>query len=139
MRPSPAPWARDYIGIPFVAGGRDRTGCDCWGLVRLVLAERWRLRLPAWSDADPDDRAAVDAEFARAPERGWRRIDLSSARDGDVALLRVAGAPCHVGVIAGWPWMLHAERGTGAAVDRLDGARWARRLDSVWRHQDLVP
>jgi cell wall-associated NlpC family hydrolase len=134
----PAPWAADYVGLPFVPGGRGRGGCDCWGLVVLVYRERFRITLPAWqASADPADRAAVAAEFRQAPARGWRRIDPSSARDGDVALLRVGGAPCHVGVIAGWPWLLHAERGTDAALDRLDGVRWARRFDSLWRHEAL--
>lgn len=140
MQARPAPWASGYIGVPFVPGGRDRSGCDCWGLVVLVYRERWRIRLPAWAaDYDPHDRAAAAAAFAQAAARDWRRIDPSSAREGDVALLRVGGAACHVGVIAGWPWLLHVERGTDSGVDRLDGVRWARRLDSVWRHPDLVP
>lgn len=144
MLARPPPWTRDYIGIPFAPHGRDRTGCDCWGLVRLVLRERFGLRLPSYADAyagaglaEAEDNAAALRHGAGA-ER-WRRLDPGSARAGDVALLRLAGTACHVGVIVGWPWMLHVETGTDAAVERLDALRWARRLDSVWRHPALVP
>ena len=30
----------DYVGLPWRIGGRDRRGLDCFGLVRLVLAEQ---------------------------------------------------------------------------------------------------
>lgn len=136
----PPSWTAEYVGIPFAPGGATRQGCDCWGLVRLVFRARWRIVLPGFEQGiDPADRGAVAAAFAAAPARGWRRIDPSSAREADVALLRVGGAPCHVGLIVGWPWLLHVERGTDAALDRLDGVRWARRLDSVWRHEEMVP
>jgi len=44
-------WAGDFIGLPYTDKGRDRTGCDCWGLVRLALAEVAGITLPDYSDA----------------------------------------------------------------------------------------
>lgn len=137
----PPPWAADYVGLPFRPLGRGRDGVDCWGLLCLVYRERFRIRLPDWIEpyADPHDRTAAAGQFARAAAQGWRRIDPSSAREGDAVLLRQGGVACHVGLFLGWPWLLHAEPGTETALDRLDGIRWSRRVDSVWRHPEMLP
>ena len=46
-------WSNAYIGLPHVALGRERRGCDCWGLVRLVYREQLGIALPAYT---PDRR-----------------------------------------------------------------------------------
>jgi cell wall-associated NlpC family hydrolase len=137
----PPQWVRDYVGIPFAEHGRTREGCDCWGLVRLVLGERWRVWLPSFARdyRDTEETDAIARTIIGEQGKEWRRISGPFFREGDVALFRLAGRPVHVGLIVGWPWMLHIERGIDAACDRIDGLRWARRLDSVWRHPDLIP
>jgi cell wall-associated NlpC family hydrolase len=40
-------WVEQYIGIEFRDLGRDRDGCDCWGLVRLVILKQARVELPS--------------------------------------------------------------------------------------------
>ena len=39
-------WAKKYVGIPFVTSGRDMSGCDCYGLVRLILTNEYSFDLP---------------------------------------------------------------------------------------------
>lgn len=136
----PPPWCRDFIGIPWQERGRGREGCDCWGLVRLVLGERYRIRVPDYLDRYDTtlDVAAIGGTIA-AERAAWRRVSGPHFREGDVALLRGRrGVPMHVGLIVGWPWMLHIEAGIDAACERLDGLMWQRRLVSVWRHPELV-
>lgn len=39
-------WAARYIGIPYEAGARGPEKLDCWGLVRIVYRNEFKIELP---------------------------------------------------------------------------------------------
>lgn len=122
---------REYVGIPFVEGGAAITGCDCYGLLRLVYAGIYRIALPDYA-VDRADHAGIVRCFEREAAQ-WCPVALSDARSGDVLWLRVAGRQ-HVGIVVGQGRMLHVPRGGTAVIDRYTRPQWTRRIRGVYRH-----
>jgi cell wall-associated NlpC family hydrolase len=130
-------WAGRYIGLPFREHGRDRAGLDCWGLVRLVMAEQYGLHLPSF--ATRYRRTADSAEIGRlvtAELPKWDDVKAGAEEEGDVVVLRLRGAPMHVGLVLGDGQMLHAEAGIDSAIERYCGPRWAERIYGFFRYRE---
>jgi cell wall-associated NlpC family hydrolase len=129
-----APWAKEYIGIPFVSGGRDKTGADCYGLVRLVLTERFAVNLPLLSGDYTDADNFVETEAlirSQQPLLAGRRVEVPET--GDVCVLKFHGLPTHLGVYAGGGWMLHTLRGTGSVLQRISDPHLTGRFGGWYR------
>lgn len=114
------PWVKKYTGIPFVSNGRTAAGCDCYGLVRLVLQEEYGVPLPELSDNYTD--ALNIAETARLfaeqlPVLAGAKIPEPEERA--VVLIKEQGRLCHIGITAGGGYMLHTGVKTGAVCQRL--------------------
>lgn len=134
--PSQAPaWVRDYIGLPFEALGRTRAGVDCWGLVRLVYAERLQVYLPSHCDGYErvDDSEGVGRVVAQevAQAGNWQRVE-AGPKLYDVLLFAHAHGRWHVGLLVGDGLMLHASSGSDSCVEPI--ARREKRLDGYFRH-----
>lgn len=130
-------WAADYIGIPYAAAGRDRSGCDCYGLVRLILVEQFGQDLPLVPERYATDRQARE-DMTRVRSTALALIPsdelaLGQEQPGDIINIRVLGQPLHVGVVAAPGWMLHAQRGVGAALESYMGSKWAPRVLGFYR------
>ena len=129
-------WAGRYIGLPFMDHGRDRSGLDCWGLVRLALSEQFGIALPSF--AKEYSRATAVKNISRLVEREtrkWRRVEAGREQLGDVIVLRLRGAPVHVGLVLGDGQMLHVESGIDSAIERYRGPRWADRISGFYRYK----
>lgn len=132
-------WAAGYVGLPYAPHGRDAAGVDCWGLVRLVLAREFGVRVPdmAASYPDPDDRAELDRLIGRNLE-AVMTVMPGEERPGDVLFFTQAGHVSHCGVAVGDGFMLHARDGRDAVVETYRAGLWLRRLHGIFRHGDLA-
>lgn len=131
-----------YVGIPFLDHGRDRAGCDCWGLVRLVLAEQAGLDLPSYGEISADELLAVSRRIRQATDNGpWRRVDGEPRRALDVvvmhSLAEAAAAPVHVGVMLDARRMLHTVKAADSHVVPLSHPSVASRIVGIFRHVSL--
>lgn len=133
---TPAGWVGAYIGIPFADGGRGRSACDCWGLVRLVYGDLLGIDLPGYGEISAHDLARVSHRIRTdSAARPWLPVE-SEARPFDVLVMR--GRPLHVGVMVDAGHVLHVEAATSSVVVPLDHpqVRW-RRL-ALHRHEALA-
>jgi cell wall-associated NlpC family hydrolase len=129
-----APWAAPYVGIPFVPHGRSHHGVDCYGLLSLVLAEVFRVEVPAYTYEHRADWLEIEAAVQQG-QADWMEIPRPAARVGDGVVLRLRGRPLHVGLLVDVRplAMLHALAGTDTAIVRLDGPVWGPRVLGFYR------
>lgn len=138
INPPPA-WVKPYIGLPFRDRGRDRSGVDCWGLVRLVLQEKFSVAVPSF---DADYQSTLDAErisrkIIEERERGWQRVEYAARAAGDVICIRMRGQEMHVGLVLNANRMLHIEQKISSCHEDYTGQRWKNRITGFYRHADL--
>lgn len=130
-------WAGRYVGLPFAAHGRDRAGLDCWGLVRLVMAEQFARALPSLATCyrRTDDSAGI-GQLVLSEIPKWDAVADGEEGLGDVIVLRLRGQPMHVGLVLGDGCMLHVEAGINSAIERYRGSRWAERIYGFYRYRE---
>ncbi|MBT4018537.1 MAG: peptidoglycan endopeptidase [Alphaproteobacteria bacterium] len=139
-----ATWANSYIGIPYVDRGRDRMGCDCWGLVRLVFIEQFDITLESLHEDYPssaDTRAT--ARLIGRHLSPWVSImtpdrQMAPPQAGDGILMRRMMRNCHTGIFVGPCHFIHAEEKIGVVLAELGYGRDARRWTGIFRHEQLA-
>lgn len=131
-------WAGHYIGLPFKEHGRDASGVDCWGLVRLVQAEQFGLALPSYVNEYENTvkREQIGGLIEREACK-WRLIKNGDECCGDIAVMRIRGVPMHVGLVLGDKQMLHIERGIDSVIESYARPAWANRITGFYRYKNI--
>lgn len=128
------PWPERYVGLPWKTLGRDRSGVDCWGLVRLVLLEQRGIALPLWDTVDPFDRKRIVAAVGGSLAEGdWRQIAPQDIRDFDFAVM--LSTSVHIGIVAPGRFILHVQRDDCAVLQQV--STLSHRITGFHRHKGL--
>ncbi len=89
-----------YIGIPFQHHGRDENGADCYGLVRLILAQEFDKHLPDfWQYEGADDVKSIGRLFFDNTPILTHKVEEPT--EGNVVLYQFRGYTSHIAVYVG--------------------------------------
>jgi len=110
-------WATPYIGIPYKAGGREKDGLDCWGLVRLVYREEFGIDLPLV-------QGALSRETLLECKQGWFDIPEPIEYCGIEMTQRSVGHHAGLWTEADGGKIIHCWEGTPVAADTLKTLRF---------------
>jgi len=84
------------VGIPYRLGGRDETGLDCWGLVRLYYLRERGIDLPLLPGIASQDILGISREIYKEKNGPWREVE--TPREGTVVGMSLRHIIHHVGL-----------------------------------------
>lgn len=126
-----------YLSVPYLLGGRDLRGWDCYGLYHYVMLHHLGVDVGSYSsEYDHTEGPASNAQIAGVLGRyqhRWGRVERGSEREGDGIVFRVLGRPLHCGFVISPGTMLHTMKGRGTCVERYDNPAWTKRIEGIYR------
>jgi cell wall-associated NlpC family hydrolase len=134
-------WTNDYIGIPFVDGGRTFDGCDCWGLVRLIFEKELDITLPQYGEISSSDMIRISEKMkaGRDDAETWLPV-LGDAKQFDVVVMAWTGrkSPGHVGVAVDARRLIHVEKGINTSMVPFSHYTVKHRVLCLRRHRNVA-
>jgi len=127
-------WVKKYIGIPFVSNGRTLAGCDCYGLVRLVLRNEYGIELPELTDNYADALNVRETARLFAEKRPVLAAEkITGPQEKAVVVITEHGVPAHIGIAAGGGYILHTGIKTGSVCQRETHPGLRGRIEGYYR------
>ncbi len=127
-------WLEPYMQIPFKEHGRDFSGVDCWGLVKLIYECELGIELPTYVHGydDTADSHSI-GDLVNANRDQWIKRE-GREQPFDLILIYMQGLPWHLGLVVARGLMVHASEETYVAVERYTEARWVKRIEKGGFH-----
>ncbi len=130
----------DFVGLPFAEKGRDRAGADCWGGVRLVLAELRGIVLPDYGDGYTHtmDSAGISVAIRDGLVQDFNRVDRP--QPFDLVIFALLKKPWHVGLVVDrgrflhWPQPDAQGIGGTSRIERYGDRIWRNRVEGFYRY-----
>ncbi len=112
------------LDVPFEERGRSYSGWDCYGLIYIAYRDVYGINLPVCSDGyhSTREREKLQDLIVQGKIEDWELNDPH--QPGDVALVRIMGRDCHVGLMLSEWDMLHVMDRVSAAIEPIDRPPW---------------
>lgn len=124
-----------YIGVPFVDGGRDIHGADCWGLLCLIYKDLFDVELPDYSISAFDTEEVVKTMSYESKVHNWCEVEDYQA--GDIIAMamhpRYTDMVNHVGLFLGRSSFIHTQKTTGAIISPVNHMVYGQRIQGAYR------
>jgi cell wall-associated NlpC family hydrolase len=108
----------EWKGTPYRYGGSSKSGVDCSAFVQAVFQQASATTLP---------RTTLEQS------KSGKRVDLDSARSGDLLFFKTGYKDRHVGIYLGDNRFMHASTSKGVIISRLNNPYWASAFWQVRR------
>jgi cell wall-associated NlpC family hydrolase len=139
-------WTGDFVGIPYKRRGSNFSGCDCWGLVRLVYLYQCGIELPSYADK-LDDISASETMNSETRAGSWLQV-MGRPKPFDVVHMtsypiidgRRIKTNGHCGVMISPERLLHVweENPSYSVHVSIDNPRIRPRVLGIYRHRELA-
>jgi probable lipoprotein NlpC len=128
-------WSDGFIGVPYAEFGRDRAGCDCWGLACVIYREELGITLPDYLGyGSVDEHGEIAALIDGAAETPlWLPVS-GPALAFDIAVFRRGRLSTHVGIVVRHGVMIHMAAEDCAKLADYRAGAWGNRFKGHWRH-----
>lgn len=112
-------------GIPFLGGGRDYNGIDCWGLVCLFYKEQLNINLPNYDgEYNYDDSKDCAKAIIRTFNDCGDFVRINNPFEGCIVLCKSENQPLHCGIYRNGGKMLHIIEGQTPNIEELGNHIW---------------
>lgn len=125
------------LKIPYKHRGKTRRGCDCSGLLILIMNELGYLqnfKLPKYPiDWNLHSFAYKHNYLTEYIAKYASQVEKDDRQPGDVLLFKYAKVICHSGIFVGNGLFVHSYILRPVSFATLNSSRWNNRLEEVWR------
>ena len=127
------------IRVPFVDGGRDWNGLDCFGLARLCYSECLGIDLPSYGDISAQDMMRIALKIEEdAASQIWVAAPAPQEFDFVVMKWFAKRHIGHVGIVLDKRHILHTEAHTGPVIVPIDHFSIKTRIAYYRRHWSMA-
>lgn len=109
-------WTEQYIGIPWLLGGRDKSALDCWGLLRLLYRQEYGIELSTYANGTAETITEV---LSSGAVDKWHSVE--TPQEGDAVAIGRGDTFSHVGIYLELerPSLLHAQVNSSSNIITL--------------------